>query len=318
MTGEAPAGGPAGATGDIAPGGDVGSGDAGTDDAPGGIRLARTVEEVREEVTKLRERGRVGFVPTMGALHEGHLSLVDVAGERADSVVVSVFVNPTQFGPDEDYEEYPRDLEGDLSKAEARGADVLFAPPASEMYPREQTIWVEPGPLADRLCGLSRPGHFRGVLTVVLKLFNVVQPDVAVFGRKDFQQAVLVRRMVEELNLPVKVVTAPVVREEDGLAMSSRNEYLSDDEREAALSLSRALRQVRRAFAEGERNPRRLASLARGVMEEAGADVEYVELVEPEGLSRVERVTADTVCAVAAQVGETRLIDNAPLGGEES
>lgn len=255
-------------------------------------------------------------MPTMGALHEGHLSLVDRARELADGVVVSVFVNPTQFGPDEDYEAYPRDLEGDLEMAETRGAHLVFAPPASEMYPREQSIWVDPGPLADRMCGRERPGHFRGVLTVVLKLLHVVQPDVAVFGRKDFQQAVLIRRMTEELNLPVEIAAAPVVREEDGLAMSSRNEYLSEDEREAARSLSGALRQVRRAFGEGERDPGRLAGLARDVMEEAGAEVEYVEIVDPAGLDRVERADGDSVCAVAAHVGDTRLIDNASLAGD--
>jgi len=281
-----------------------------------GIRLARTVEECRRRVARMRRSdARVALVPTMGALHEGHLSLVDRADAVADAVVVSVFVNPTQFGPDEDYEEYPRDVDGDMEKAESSGADLVFAPPASEIYPREQTIWVEPGPLADRLCGRSRPGHFRGVLTVVLKLLNVVQPDVAVFGRKDFQQSVLIRRMVEELNLPVEIETAPVVREEDGLAMSSRNEYLSGPEREAAASLSRALRLVREAFSDGERDPARLVDVARRTMEEAGAKVEYVEIVDPQDLSRVERAGPRSVCAIAAHVGDTRLIDNSPLGG---
>ena len=282
------------------------------------VALARTVEGCRREVARLRrQRGSVGFVPTMGALHEGHLSLVDRARELADAVVVSVFVNPTQFGPDEDYEEYPRDLDGDLEKAGERGAHLVFAPPASEMYPRKQTIWVDPGPLAERMCGRERPGHFRGVLTVVLKLLHVVRPDVAVFGRKDFQQSVLVRRMTEELNLPVEIEAAPVVREEDGLAMSSRNEYLSDEERGAARSLSRALAEVREAFAGGERDPGRLVRLARDVMEKAGAEVEYVEIVEPAGLDRVERAHGDAVCAVAAHVGDTRLIDNASLAAGE-
>lgn len=282
-----------------------------------GVRLARTVERCREEVAGLRrERGRVAFVPTMGALHEGHLSLVDRARELADAVALSAFVNPTQFGPDEDYEAYPRDLEGDLEKAGRRGVDLVFAPPASEVYPREQTVWVEPGPLAERLCGLSRPDHFRGVLTVVLKLFNIVGPDVAVFGRKDFQQSVLIRRMTEELNLPVEIATAPVVRADDGVAVSSRNEYLSEEERGTARSLSRGLARAREAFAGGERDARELERTARRTMEEAGADVEYVEVVEPEGLDRVERATPESVCAVAARVGDTRLIDNARLGGE--
>lgn len=283
-------------------------------------RLERTVAGVRGAVDALREEGRgpVGFVPTMGALHEGHLSLLDRAREAAGSVVVSIFVNPAQFGPDEDFDAYPRDLEGDLERAGARGADLVFAPPASEMYPTEQTLWVEPGPLAERLCGRHRPGHFRGVLTVVLKLLNVVRPDVAVFGRKDFQQAVLVRRMVRELNLPVAIETAPVVREEDGLAMSSRNAYLSDRERASARSLSEALREVRALYAAGERDPDVLCAEARALMEEAGVEPEYVEVVDPGDLARVELAGADAVCAIAAYAGDTRLIDNAPLHGPSS
>lgn len=281
-------------------------------------RLERTVAGVREAVEALGERGTVGFVPTMGALHEGHLSLLDRAGEEADAVVVSIFVNPTQFGPDEDYDEYPRDLEGDRRKAGERGADLVFAPPVREMYRRQQTIWVEPGPLADRLCGAHRPGHFRGVLTVVLKLLHVVGPDVAVFGRKDFQQAVLVRRMAEELNVPIRVVTAPVVREPDGLALSSRNRYLSDGGREAAASLSAALRRVRELYAGGVRRPGALRAAALEVLREAGAEPEYVEVVDREDLEPVEEAAGDDVCALAAHVEETRLIDNAPLAGASS
>lgn len=273
------------------------------------------MEGVRAATARLRERGSLAFVPTMGALHEGHLSLLDRAVELGEAVAVSVFVNPTQFGPDEDYEEYPRDLEGDLKKAGSRGADLLFAPPASEMYPREQTIWVEPGPLADRLCGAARPGHFRGVLTVVLKLLHVIEPDVAVFGRKDYQQVVLVDRMVEELNLDVAIEAAPIVREEDGLALSSRNQYLSEGQRGAARSLSRSLRRMREQFAGGERDPERLCEQARELMRAAGAEPEYVEIVSSGDLAPVEQATPDAVCAIAAHVGETRLIDNAPLAG---
>lgn len=283
-------------------------------------RLERTVEGVRGAVDAIRELGAgpVAFVPTMGALHEGHLSLLGRAREAGGSVVLSIFVNPTQFGPDEDYDAYPRDLEADLERAGERGADLVFAPPASEMYPTVQTIWVDPGPLAERLCGRHRPGHFRGVLTVVLKLLHVVRPDLAVFGRKDFQQLVLIRRMCEELNLPVEVVAGPVVREEDGLAMSSRNEYLADDQREAALSLSGALSRVREAFGDGEEDPEALEELARRVMEEAGAEVDYARVVDPDGLEPVDRATGREVCAVAAHVGETRLIDNARLSGPTS
>lgn len=287
--------------------------------ADGGLpRVERTADGLREAVEELRDRGAVGFVPTMGALHEGHLSLLDRAGEVADAVVVSVFVNPTQFGPDEDYDAYPRDLEGDRRKAGERGADLLFAPAVREMYPREQTIWVEPGPLSDRLCGAHRPGHFRGVLTVVLKLFHVVAPDVAVFGRKDFQQAVLIRRMTEELNLPVRVVAAPVVREPDGLAMSSRNQYLSDRGREAAASLSSALRRARELFGQGVRDPGALRAAALEELREAGVEPEYVEVVDREGLEPVQEADGDDVCALAARVEATRLIDNAPLAGPSS
>lgn len=278
-------------------------------------RLVESASSLREAVGELRTDGaRIGFVPTMGWLHEGHLSLVDRAREAADAVVLSVFVNPTQFGPDEDFEEYPRDLDRDLRLAAERGVDLVFAPPVSEMYPREQSIWVVPGPLGDRLCGASRPGHFRGVLTVVIKLLHLVDPDAAVFGRKDFQQAVLVRRMVEELTMDVEVLTAPIVRDADGLALSSRNEYLSASERDAALSLSRGLREVRRAFREGERDGEALARLARRTMEEAGARVDYAEVVDPETLEPAAEASEESVCAVAAYVGDTRLIDNAPVG----
>jgi len=257
---------------------------------------------------------RVALVPTMGALHEGHLSLIDAARARADRVVVSVFVNPTQFGPGEDYEAYPRDVARDERLAGGRGADAVFTPGANDMYPEEQTIWVEPGPLADRLCGLSRPGHFRGVLTVVAKLFAIVRPEVAVFGRKDFQQSVLVRRMNAQLGCGVEIATAPTVREPDGLALSSRNAYLSAAEREVARSLSGGLREARTRFAAGERDPGALERRARAVMEAAGADVEYVSVVDPEGLEPPARAEAAHVMAIAARVGTTRLIDNETLG----
>ena len=287
--------------------------------APAGVRLARSEEEVRRLVRGYRAAGRtVGLVPTMGALHEGHLSLVDLCRERVERTVLSIFVNPTQFGPDEDLERYPRDLDRDLALAAERGVDAAFAPSVDVVYPVPQTIWIEPGPLGERLCGASRPGHFRGVLTVVLKLFSLVEPDLAVFGRKDYQQAVLIRRMVRELRLPVRIETGPVIREEDGLALSSRNAYLSADQRDAARSLSGALRAARRAFAEGERDPFRLESAARARMEAAGARVEYARVVDPETLVRPERAEGESVCAVAAHVGPTRLIDNAPLAGPSS
>lgn len=289
-----------------------------TEDEPGPA-LVRTIAELRAELGGDRRAGRtVGFVPTMGYLHEGHLSLVDLARREADVVVVSIFVNPAQFGPDEDYDAYPRDLDRDLEAAADRGVDVVFTPEVEEMYPRPQTVWVEPGPLADRLCGASRPGHFRGVLTVVLKLFHAVEPDLAVFGRKDFQQLVLVHRMTEELNLAIRILGGPVVREPDGLAMSSRNAYLSDEERRRSLSLSRGLQRARRSFGEGERDPTRLEKVAREPLEEADARIDYVEVVDPSTLEQPEEARADSVCAVAAHVGDTRLIDNARLGGASS
>lgn len=289
-----------------------------TGDEPGPA-LVRTIAELRAELEGDRRAGRtVGFVPTMGYLHEGHLSLIDRARREADVVVVSIFVNPAQFGPDEDYDAYPRDLDRDREAATDRGVDVVFAPDVAEMYPRQQSVWVEPGPLADRLCGANRPGHFRGVLTVVLKLFHVVEPDLAVFGRKDFQQLVLVRRMTEELNLAIRNLGGPVIREPDGLAMSSRNAYLSDEERRRSLSLSRSLRRARRSFEEGERDPARLEEVAREPLEEAGARIDYVEVVDPSTLEQPEEARAESVCAVAAHVGDTRLIDNARLGGASS
>lgn len=279
------------------------------------IERFETVDSVAAWREGSRHAGeRVALVPTMGALHDGHLSLIDVARGLADRVVVSVFVNPTQFGPGEDFEAYPRDLSRDAELAEGRGAHAVFAPGGDEMYPEEQTIWVEPGPLADRLCGLSRPGHFRGVLTIVAKLFATLRPDAAVFGRKDFQQSVLVRRMNAQLAFGVEIATAPIVREPDGLALSSRNAYLSADEREVALSLSAALRAARYSFAHGEREPHACESGARAIMESAGADVEYVSVVEPAGLEPPVEAEARHVMAIAARVGTTRLIDNETLG----
>ncbi len=258
----------------------------------------------------------VGFVPTMGCLHEGHLSLVDRARELTEFVVLSIFVNPAQFGPGEDFEEYPRDLEGDAELAEGRGVDLVFAPEAGEVYPDgEPVVKVVPGPLAERLCGLSRPGHFQGVLTVVAKLFGMVQPDVAVFGQKDYQQVVLVRRMAVDLDMPVRIETAPVVREDDGLALSSRNAYLSEAERARARSLSQGLFAARSVFEdEAVTNADRLKARVRGTMRDADVEPEYIELVDPETLDDLSEARPGAVLAVAARVGETRLIDNVILG----
>jgi pantoate--beta-alanine ligase len=277
------------------------------------MRLIREKSELRRWRAVCRGSGEsVALVPTMGSLHDGHLRLIDRARDLADRVVVSIFVNPLQFGPEEDFERYPRDLDADLQLADERGVDVVFAPAGSEMYPPDG-VWtaVVPERGADRLCGRSRPGHFRGVLTVVAKLFGVVQPEVAVFGRKDLQQGVLIQRMVRDLDLPVSVDVAPIVREEDGLALSSRNRYLSAAERERALALVGALEACRDAFRAGEREAGGLVSVLRQRLQEAdGVAVEYAEIVDPGRLEPVDPVPAGAVAAVAALVGETRLIDN--------
>ncbi len=257
---------------------------------------------------------RIGLVPTMGYLHEGHLSLARLARERADVVAASVFVNPTQFGPKEDFSRYPRDLEGDVAKLAKAGVEVVFAPAPGELYPPGFDTYVVPERLASVLCGASRPGHFRGVCTVVHLLFRVSRCHVAVFGEKDYQQVTIIRRMVRDLWLDVDVVSAPIVREPDGLAMSSRNVYLSPDERKDALALSRALGAVERAFCAGEREAAKLVSLARGVIGEArSARVDYVEIVDADELTPLARIERPAVCALAVLVGKTRLIDNRKL-----
>lgn len=258
-------------------------------------------------------RQRVAFVPTMGALHEGHLRLVDRGRELADLVVLSVFVNPLQFGPKEDFARYPRDLDRDRALAAERGVDCLFAPDRAAMYPAEPVVQVAPGPMAERFEGAVRPGHFAGVLTVVAKLFHLVAPDVAVFGRKDFQQAMLIRRMVRDLDFALDVVIAPTVRELDGLALSSRNAYLDADQRRAALGLSRTLRTVEQLWRGGDADPASVRTQGLLVLAAAGVTPDYLALVDEE-LKDVARVTASTVALVAGKVGSTRLIDNAVLG----
>jgi pantoate--beta-alanine ligase len=278
------------------------------------LRIA-TIAELRAVLRDRRRRGaRIAFVPTMGALHEGHLALVDVARAEGDLVVMSIFVNPLQFGPAEDFARYPRDLERDAALAEARGVHVLFVPSGEEMYPGGRSVEVRPTALADDWEGAVRPGHFTGVLTVVAKLLNIVQPDVAVFGQKDIQQATLIRAMVRDLDLPVQIIVAPTVRDSDGVALSSRNAYLSPDERERARSIPRALDTIAAEFAAGEREAARLEQAGRAVLLSAGdIDIEYLALMDPTLLRRVERATAGTIVALAVRVGTTRLIDNAIL-----
>jgi pantoate--beta-alanine ligase len=281
------------------------------------MREVGRIAEVRAAVGEARRAGRrVAFVPTMGALHAGHLQLVTRARAIADVVVMSVFVNPLQFGPTEDFARYPRDARGDAALARDAGVDLLFMPDVAELYPREMRVRVVPAALAERWEGAVRPGHFGGVLTVVLKLLNVVAPDVAVFGQKDYQQAALVRAMVADLDLPVEIVVEPTVREADGLAMSSRNRYLDPAARAMAARIPAALRAAERAFAAGERDARAIERAAAAELAADGAIApDYVAVVDAATLEPSAAATASDVLLLAARVGGTRLIDNGRLGG---
>jgi pantoate--beta-alanine ligase len=285
------------------------------------VRTLRTVAEVREAVGTHRDGGSsVGLVPTMGSFHRGHLSLMRRAREECDVVVVSLFVNPAQFGEGEDLDAYPRDEARDAERAAAEGADYLFAPATAEVYPDGFDTKVFVGGLTSVLCGAPDrrgPEHFAGVATMVLKLFNMVQPDVAYFGQKDAQQALVIRKVVRDLDVPVRVAVCPTVREPDGLALSSRNAYLSPGEREQALALSRSLRSAEEVVASGERDAATVLEAARAELDAAGLEPEYLELRSAHDLSPVQRVNGSTLLAVAAQVGRARLIDNAILGGTE-
>ncbi|MGB6159887.1 MAG: pantoate--beta-alanine ligase [Acidobacteriaceae bacterium] len=274
--------------------------------------IAKTIAEARAAVAKLRaERHWIGLVPTMGALHEGHLSLVRAAKAACGAVVATIFVNPTQFAPGEDFAKYPRRFEADSALLEAEGVDVLFAPDAAEMYPEGLKTFVEVAGISDRLDGVSRPGHFRAVATVVAKLFNIVQPDKSFFGQKDAAQVAVLRRMVRDLNFNLELVVCPTVRETDGLAMSSRNHYLSADERQQALVLSRTLRHIEARIAAGVVDSARLIDAGLIVLaEEPEIRLDYLRIVDPETLEDVPDVSAGALVAVAAVVGPARLIDN--------
>ena len=273
--------------------------------------------EARARCDEARSKGlRVAFVPTMGALHEGHLRLVDAARERAGFVAVSIFVNPTQFAPGEDFARYPRDLEGDASKLRGRGADLLFSPSVDAMYPEGACTRITVSDLAEGLCGAFRPGHFTGVATVVAKLLNIVGPCVAIFGRKDYQQLLVVRRLARDLDMPVEIVGAPTARDADGLAMSSRNAYLSTDERRRALAIPRGLAAAHSLFERGERSAAPIRKAVAGLVESAADTVDYVAVADPESLeeTRSTAIGARALVAVAARFGRTRLIDNTVLG----
>lgn len=280
------------------------------------MRVVEDIATVRALLSEHRRRGEsVGFVPTMGYLHEGHLSLVRIARARAMRVVVSIFVNPMQFGPDEDFERYPRDPERDRRLLEAEGCDLLFTPSREAVYPEGYGTEVSVAGLAGKLCGQSRPGHFDGVTTVVLKLFNIVQPDFAVFGQKDAQQLVIIRRMVADLDLPVQIVAGPTVREPDGLAASSRNAYLSPEERKQATCVYRALRGAEAVVRSGEVRADRLVDEMRRTIEaEPLASAEYISVVDPVSLEDLEAVGRSALLTLAVRVGKTRLIDNLLVG----
>jgi pantoate--beta-alanine ligase len=280
------------------------------------MNIASTIAEARAAVRSAKREGKaIGFVPTMGALHAGHISLVRAAKARCDYVVVSIFVNPTQFGPSEDLARYPRTFDADREKLISEKVDLLFAPSVEEMYPAGASTFVIAEGISERLDGHSRPGHFRGVTTVVAKLFHIVEPDVAIFGQKDAAQAAIVRRMVRDLAFPVEIVVCPIVRESDGLALSSRNVYLSPAERKSALVLSRGLREVEVLWRAGERDSARLINAAHEVfLGEPEVRVDYIEIVDPKTLEAVVNTDQPALVAVAAFVGNTRLIDNLLLG----
>ena len=279
------------------------------------MKLVHSIAEMRALSRAARSSGkRLGLVPTMGALHEGHLSLVRAARGKSDLIAASIFVNPTQFGPNEDFAKYPRTLENDCALLEREGVELIFAPPVEEMYPEGAVTWVVVEGLSDRLCGKSRPGHFRGVTTVVAKLLHIVEPDFAFFGQKDAAQVAIIQRMVRDLNMPVAIEVCPIVRGADGLAISSRNAYLSAQERKSALILYRSLMRIQKLFENGERDSTKLISAAKQEFAtEPNVRLDYVEVVDPETLAPEASFAQRTLVAVAAFVGQTRLIDNIVL-----
>jgi pantoate--beta-alanine ligase len=279
------------------------------------MKLFRSAKRLQEYLSKLRREGRkIGFVPTMGYLHEGHLSLIRKARAENDVVVISIFVNPIQFGPKEDYKRYPRDLKRDLRLAREEGVDIVFYPSVKEMYPEGFCTYVEVEGLSDVLCGKSRPGHFRGVATVCTKLFNIVGPDVAYFGQKDAQQAIIIKRMVRDLNMPLKIKVLPIVREEDGLAMSSRNTYLSKEERQQAPIIYKALTKAKEMFKAGERDAKKIKKKVRDLISSMDkAKIDYVEIVDLKDLKPLKEIDRPALLAVAVWFGKARLIDNVIL-----
>ncbi|HUW17966.1 MAG TPA: pantoate--beta-alanine ligase [Sedimentisphaerales bacterium] len=283
------------------------------------MEVARTIESVRRLVRGARREGKkIGFVPTMGALHIGHISLIEAASKQCDFVVVSIFVNPTQFGPGEDFEKYPRPFEADVEICRKTGVDVVFAPTPEELYGLENVTWVQVEKLTEPLCGRFRPGHFRGVTTVCAKLFNIVMPDIVYLGQKDAQQAVVIRRMVADLNMPLEIVICPTVRESDGLAVSSRNKYLSDRQRRDTGAIYKSLQRCREMTDCGVRDTAEIISEMRKILQQVPSiKIEYISLVDADSLRSLDEIKGRVLAAVAVRIGSTRLIDNILVDAEK-
>ena len=276
------------------------------------MKVAKTIESVRHLVKNARKAGgKVGFVPTMGALHTGHISLIETAKKKCDFVVVSIFVNPTQFGPGEDFNRYPRPIKADLNICKKAGVDVVFVPSVRQMYPAENFTWMAVEKLTEPLCGRFRPGHFRGVTTVCAKLFNIVAPDVAYFGQKDAQQAIVIKRMVADLNMPLKIVVCPTIREPNGLALSSRNQYLTERQKKDAANIYKSLRTCRNLIDAGTTNTRQIIAEMQKILQRIpSAEIEYISIVDADTLESIDKIAGQVLAAVAVRIGTTRLIDN--------
>ena len=276
------------------------------------MEVAKTIESVRSLVETARSGGKkVGLVPTMGALHVGHISLIEAAVEKCDFVVVSIFVNPTQFVPGEDFEKYPRPLEADLEICKKAGVDVVFAPTPEQMYPAENITWVSVEKLTESLCGRFRPGHFRGVTTVCTKLFNIVAPDIAYFGQKDAQQAIVIRRMAADLNMPLEIVICPTAREPNGLAISSRNKYLTEQQKKDAANIYKSLQKCRQMIDAGVTETTEIITGMSKILQQVPSiEIEYISIVDAETLRNIDRIAGKALAAVAVKIGPARLLDN--------
>jgi pantoate--beta-alanine ligase len=278
------------------------------------MEIIKTIKEMKEFSEEQRKKGKIiGFVPTMGYLHEGHLSLMKIAKENCDLIIVSIYVNPTQFGPNEDLSKYPRDFERDKRLCEEVGVDVIFYPSDKEMYPDGYLTFVKVEKMSEKLCGITRPTFFRGVTTIVLKLFNIVKPHKAYFGLKDYQQFVIIKKMVNDLNLDVEMIGCPIIREKDGLAMSSRNTYLNPEERKQATFLSQSLQNTKKLFFEGETDSEKLKKVVKDMINKTIGRIDYVEIFSPKSLEPVKKISKGDVIALAVFFGKTRLIDNVIL-----